>query len=235
MALLDEAIEASGGLAHWTGLKRFSLQLSIQGALLSRAGHAKRFKNIVAEGSTRSQLVRFSGFAEPGESGLYQPDSVTIEDASGNVLRTWREPHRALRDQAESTTWDELHFIFLCGFSVWNYLMTPFILSHPDTTVEELPPWQEANQLWRRLKVTFPPGVTTHSPVQTFYFDASGLQRRVDHALLDTQVAHYSWAHQAFGRVVIPTLRRSLALKTDGTVVRSPALLEVEIFDATFD
>jgi hypothetical protein len=235
MALLDDAIEASGGMARWSGLKRFTLQLSIDGALFSRVGQAGRFKDMVAEGSTRNPSVRFTGFADPGKCGLYQPDRVTIESPEGNVLRTWRDPCQAIRDPAKETLWDELYLVFFCGFSVWNYLTTPFLLAHPDVKVEELPPWHEHDQLWRRLRAQFPPGFVTHCPEQTFYFDAAGLQRRTDHDLLGIEVAHYSWAHQAFCGIVVPTLRRSLTLTPDGTVVAKPSLIDMEIFDAAFE
>lgn len=235
MTLLDDAIEASGGMARWSGLKRFTLQLSIEGALFSRAGRPGGFKDMVAEGSTRSQSVRFTGFADPGKCGLYQPDCVTIESPEGNVLKSWCNPQQAFRDHARDTPWDESYLVFFCGFSVWNYLTTPFVLARPDIEIEELPPWHEHDQLWRRLRAVFPSGFVTHSPEQIFYFDATGLQRRTDHDLLDARVAQYSWAHQEFGGVVIPTLRRSLNLQPDGTAIAKPALLDVEIFDASFE
>lgn len=43
---------------------------------------------------------------------------------------------------------------------------------------EELSPWHENTQLWRRLRAIFPPEIVTHSPEQIFHFDESGLQRR---------------------------------------------------------
>jgi hypothetical protein len=235
MALLDDAIEASGGMARWNGLKRFTLQLSIDGALFSRVGQAGRFKEIVAEGSTRNQSVRFTGFSDPGKSGLYQPLCVTIESSEGSVLRTWDNARQSFLAHAKDDPWDELYLVFFCGFSVWNYLTTPFLLAHPDVEVEELAPWQERDHLWRRLRAVFPEDLVTHSSEQTFYFDAAGLQRRTDHDLLDTSVAHYSWAHQDFGGILIPTLRRAQALQPDGTVIAKPSLLDVEIFDAAFE
>ena len=234
MSLLDDAIEASGGLARWNAFQQFTLQLSIDGALFSRMGQAGRFKEVVAEGSTRTQSVRLSGFADPGVAGLYQPDCVTIESAEGNVLRTWRDPLEAFRDHTRQTAWDELYLVFFCGFSVWNYLTTPFVLTHPDVVTEELSPWHEHGQEWRRLRASFPPDIVTHSREQTFYFDATGLQRRTDHDLLGVQVAHYSWAHQPFSGIVLPTLRRTLQLNLDGSAITRPSLIDVEIFDATF-
>jgi hypothetical protein len=190
---------------------------------------------MVAEGSTRNQSVRFTGFADPGKCGLYQPGCVSIESPEGNVLRSWRNPRQAFLDHAGDTSWDELHLVFFCGLSIWNYLNTPFLLAHPDIRIDELPPWHEHGQLWRRLRAVFPSNLVTHCAEQTFYFDAAGLQRRTDHDLLDTKVAQYSWAHQEFGGIVVPTLRRSLMLQSDGTVIAKPALLDVEIFDAAFE
>jgi hypothetical protein len=234
MALLDDAVEANGGLARWNALQQFTLQFSIDGALFARMGQAGRFKEIVAEGSIQAQSVRFTGFADPGISGLYRPDCVTIESPEGNVLRTWRDPQQTFRDHANQTAWDELYLVFFCGCSVWNYLTTPFLLTHPDVLIQELPPWHEHDQEWRRLRATFPPDIVTHSPEQIFYFDAAGLQRRTDHDLLGIPVAHYSWAHQAFSGIVVPTLRRSLQRNPDDTVIAKPSLIDVEIFDAAF-
>lgn len=235
MTLLDEAIEASGGLARWNGLKRFTLQLSIGGDLISCADRSAQFKNIVAEGCTRHQVVRLVGFAGPGECGVYRTDRVTIEDADGNVVRAWQDPHRAFQPHGKDTLLDELALVFLCGCSVWNYLTTPFVLAHPNVKVEELPPWPEQDHLWRRLRAVFPPSFVMHSHEQTFYFDAAGLQRRTDNDLFGIKVADYSWAHQEFGGIVVPTLRRSLKPETNGKPIARPSLIEVEIFDAEFE
>jgi hypothetical protein len=235
MALLDDVIEASGGMDCWNRLKRFTLQLSIDGVLFSKAGQSGRFKDIAAEGSTQTQLVRFTGFSGPGKCGAFQPQSVTIEDPNGRVLRSWNDPQQSFCDHAKQAVWDELHMVFFCGFSVWNYLTTPFLLTLPEIRVEELPPWPENGQLWRRLRAVFPPTIVTHCPEQVFYFDDEGLQRRMDHDLLGTRVAQYLWAHQLFSGILVPTLRRSLTLKPDGTVIAKPSLLDMEIFDAAFD
>jgi hypothetical protein len=215
-------------------LERFTLHLLIDGELLSRAGQAGLFKEMAAEGSTREQSVRFTGFVDPGTDGVFRPERVAIESLEGGVLRSWPDPSRAFRE-TQDVPWDELHLIFLCGFSIWNYVMTPFLLAHPDVEVEELAPRDEHDELWLRLRAAFPSAFVTHSPEQIFYFNSEGLQRRTDHDLLGKKVAHYSWAHQSFDGIVLPTLRRSLALEPDGTITTKPALLDVEIFDASFE
>jgi hypothetical protein len=93
----------------------------------------------------------------------------------------------------------------------------------------------EADQTWRRLRATFPPEIVASSSEQIFYFDENGLQRRSDYDLLGTKSAHYSWAHQTFCDILVPTRRRSLAQRPDGGAIAKPILLDVEIFDATFE
>jgi hypothetical protein len=234
MALLDEVIEASGGLSRWNALNRFTLQLSIDGNLLSRANPSVRFKEIAAGGCLRNPLIRLTGFTGFGQSGVYRPDFVTVEKPAGNVLRTFRDPHQAFLRHTEDAVLDELHLVFLFGFSVWSYLATPFILAHPGVGVEELPPWQEQGQTWRRLRATFPATFVTHCREQIFYFGSDGLQRRTDHSFFGTRVADYAGAHHEFCGIVVPTLRRSLILEADGTMLRKPSLVDMEIFDASF-
>jgi hypothetical protein len=235
MALLDDVIDASGGMARWNSLSRFTLHLSVAGTLFSSTGHASEFKDVTAEGSTRTQSVRFTGITGGEHSGSFQPDAITIESLEGEILRTWRNPSLAFTEAGSPTLVDELHLVFFCGVAIWNYLTNPFLLAHPDVVVEELSPWQENNESWRRLRAQFPPGLITLAPEQIFYFDDNALQRRTDHDLFGMKVAHYSWAHDSFGGIVVPTLRRAQTLRPDGTVVAKPVLMDVEIFDAVFE
>lgn len=235
MALLDDAIDASGGMIRWNAISRFTLHLSIGGALFSDSEHTNHFKDVTAEGLTRTQSVRFTGITGGDKCGFFQPEAVTVESLDGEVLRTWHDPSMTFADVGKDTLTDDLHLVFFCGVAIWNYLTTPFLLAHPDVIVEELAPWQEHNELWRRLRAQFPHDLITLGTEQIFYFDDRSLQRRADHDLLGTKVAHYSWAHQTFGGIVIPTLRRSQVLQADGTVIAKPALMDVEIFDAIFD
>lgn len=235
MALLDEVIDASGGLARWNSLSRFTLHLSVCGSLFSSAGHAREFKDVTAEGSTRTQSLRFTGITGGEHSGSFQPDAITIESLDGEVLRSWRNPSLAFPEVGIPALADELHLVFFCGVAIWNDLTNPFLLAHPDVVVEELPPWREGAETWRRLRAQFPSHLITLAPEQIFYFDESALQRRTDHDLFGIKVAQYSWAHDSFGGIVLPTLRRAQTLQPDGTVIAKPVLMDVEIFDAVFE
>jgi hypothetical protein len=235
MALLDDVIDASGGMARWNSLNRFTLHLSVGGSLFSTAGHASEFRDVTAEGTIRTQSVRFTGITGGAYSGSFQPDAVTIESLDGEVLRTWRSPSLAFPEVSSPALADELQLVFFCGVAIWNYLTNPFLLAHPDVVVEELPPSREGSETWRRLRARFPSHIVTLAPEQIFYFDESALQRRTDHALFGMKIAHSSWAHDSFGGIVVPTLRRIQTLRPDGTVIAKPVLMDVEIFDAVFE
>ncbi|MCK1720780.1 hypothetical protein [Bradyrhizobium sp. 141] len=235
MALLDDVIDASGGMTRWNSLSRFTLHLSIGGTLFADAGHAREFKDVTAEGSTRTQSLRFTGITGGERSGSFQPDAITIEKLDGEVLQTWSNPVPAFAEAGSPALADELHLVFFCGVAIWSYLTIPFLLAHPDVVIEELSPWQQSTETWRRLRVQFPPALMTLASEQILYFDQSALQRRADHELFGMKVAHTSWAHDNFGGIVVPTLRRIQATQPDGTVIPRPVLMDVEIFDAVLE
>jgi hypothetical protein len=235
MALLDEVLDACGGIDRWSRLTRFTLHLSIDGDLLAHNRRAGDFKDLVAEGSTRAQAVQFTGFMAPDKRGLYQPDRVALESLDGTVIGIRERPFADFLSPDDNQAWDDLQFLYFCGISVWNIIATPFLLANPGVTVEELSPYHENDHVWRRLRAIFPPEFATPAPEQVFYFDETGLQRRTDYSICGHPAAHYSWAHHKFGDIVIPTLRRSLAIGRDGNVIQKPALVDIEIFDAFFE
>src|SRR3546814_14044537 len=94
---------------------------------------------------------------------------------------------------------------------MWTYLTTPFLFRLPGFTSEEVEPWDENGETWRRLKVTFPEGVPSHSTQQTFYFDQSGLLRRHDYSVEimgGTTSANYATDHKAFDGLIRSEERR---------------------------
>jgi len=185
-------------------------------------------------GFPAARRVRFTGITGGEQSGAFQPDAIKIESVGGEVLQTWSNPGLAFGAGPQVLA-DELHLIFFCGVTIWNYLNTPFLLARPDVVVEELPSWEEGIETWRRLRAQLPPKLVTFAGEQIFYFDENALQRRTDHDFLGMKDAHYSWAHESFDGIVVPTLRRSQTRQPDGTVTPKPVLIDVEIFDASFE
>jgi hypothetical protein len=234
MTLLAEAIEAHGGAVLWRQLRRFCARLSIDGALLASKGKAETLKDIVVEGSTHDQLMRVTGFAARDRHATFQPERVTIESADGRLLAARDEPRAAFAGHTDTTAWDDLHLAYFVGYANWNYLTTPFLLAGEGFVSEELAPWEEDGQTWRRLQVRFPGRIATHSSEQTFYFDQQGLQRHVDYVALagGARIARYMWGHDEFSGIIIPTRYLALRIVADGQCM---PLETIEVLDAAFE
>jgi hypothetical protein len=91
-------------------------------------------------------------------------------------MRSLVNPRPAYACYNESAPWDVLQAGYFLGYAMWNYLNTPFLLTYPGVHVREISPHQEDGQAWRRLLVTFPAGIATHSAEQIFYFGGDGLR-----------------------------------------------------------
>jgi hypothetical protein len=106
---------------------------------------------------------------------------------------------------------------------MWTYLNTPFLLVRPGVESEEVAPWEEAGETWRRLKVRFPSDIATHSTEQTLYFDHRGLLTR------GTPAAHYVSDLREFSGIVFPTKRRILPRQPDGHSVPEPLVVSIDL------
>ncbi|WP_093867760.1 hypothetical protein [Streptomyces sp. KS_5] len=99
--------------------------------------------------------------------------------------------------------------------------------------VEEIEPWHENGQTWRRLRGEFPDHIVTHAPVRTFYFDTEDhLLRRHDYdvdVLGDLPTAHYSLDYRTFSGLTFPTRRWVVPRNPDNTTPRGPILVSLDI------
>ena len=120
---------------------------------------------------------------------------------------------------------------------MWTYLTAPFLFAMDGVATEELPPWHENGELWRRLKVAFPPSIATHGTIQTFYVGSDGLLTRHDYdadVLGGTLAAHYLHDYQEVSGVLVPTRRRVLGRMPDGTPAPSPLIVAIDLSDVEF-
>ncbi len=120
---------------------------------------------------------------------------------------------------------------------MWTYLTTPFLFAMDGVATEELQPWRENGEMWRRLKVTFPHCIATHNTVQMFYFGSDGLLRRHDYdaeVLGGSPAAHYVHEYQEFSGILVPTKRRVLGRRPDGTPAPDPLIVTIDLSEVEF-
>jgi hypothetical protein len=227
--LLEKVLGAHGGADRWQRVTRLRSELSVGGSSWPSDGV---LADTVATVDTRDQRVSWEPFGKPGQRAWYTPERVEILGADGAVLAERADPRGSFEGLTRETPWDQLHKAYFSGYAFWNYINTPFLLAREGVEANEIEPWQQDGQTWRRLAVRFPAGITTHNTEQTFYFGDDFLLRRHDYAadvVGGLTSAHYTTDHRTFDGFVFPTRRRVVPRLPDGTTLDGPVFVSLDI------
>jgi hypothetical protein len=213
--LLGEALHASGGLDRWREARMIRARVRSGGLLVHTRMPGNRFADYAVEVSVAEPRTVMDPFPRAGERAVFDAGDVRIETADGEVLESRERALDAFSGASglrRNLRWDPLDSAYFVGYAMWNYLTFPYLLTGDGFELAEGEPWEEQDERWRRLEVTFPPGLHTHSPSQVFYFDSRGLLRRHDYVAEVVgrwaKAGHYVDDHVKAGGLVFPTRRR---------------------------
>ena len=234
--LLTEAVEAHGGLDRWKQFGVLEANLSVGGAIWGFKGQPGLFDKATFEIDLRQERVtvdRFSG----GERLFFTPDRLMLETRDGRPLQSRDDPRAAFTGHGADTPWDRLHAAYFCSYALWTYLNSPFLYTQEGFETEEIDPWEEDGETWRRLKITFPPTVASHSRVQITHFGPDGLMRRHDYSvdvMGGATGANYAFDYRQFQGIKVPTRRRVYAYDQNLRKIPEPMLVAIDIDDVVF-
>lgn len=218
--LLDAVIEAHGGEARWRSAREIVAEARAGGPLLAAKFRGWRLRRFSLRVDPRRPKTVISSFPHVTRRGVFEGDRVWIENDAGRVLSERTDPRAHFGFFPHTVKWDHLDLLYFVGYAFWSYLCIPFVLLEPDLDVNEIEPWRENGQVWRRLRVRFPEAIPTHSPEQTLYFDPKGLLRRLDYtaevAGSWAVAAHYCVQHRDFEGIVVATERRVYPRRASG-------------------
>lgn len=235
--LLDIAVEAHGGMDRWDRSRSLTVDAQITGSLFDLKGQPDIFKQVEVEISCGSPhtIYRSLGASEE-RCGTFEPGRVAIFRGE-ELQEELTNPRAAIHALSPAEPWQELHVLYFGGYAIWHYLAAPFVFTRPGFQVEEIAPWKEGEENWRRLEVTFPKSVPSHCPKQTYFFDQSNLLRRMDYHVeilnVEIPVAHYCYDHRSIGGIVIPHRRRAVSRRSDGTADFGALYVEIELQNAS--
>jgi hypothetical protein len=153
------------------------------------------------------------------------------------MIETRDNPRSAFVGHTPESSWDELHVAYFSGYAMWTYLTQPFLYSYQGFETREIDPWEEEGEIWRRLEVTFPDDIASHTRRQVSYFGPEGLIRRHDYAvdvLGGAAGAHYISGYREFNGIVTPTRRRVFAMGANNRPVREALLVSIDVTSARF-
>ena len=230
--LAELAIDAHGGLGRWEQFRTLSADLVNGGALWPLKGQAGVLdKSTVTVGLT-DQWASHRPFGAPNYKSRFEPSRVAIETDDGAVIEELSEPRASFAGHQLETPWSRLQLAYFAGYAMWTYLNFPFLLARPDVHSEELSHWQEEGEDWRRLKVTFPETIATHSKEQTLYFDHKGLLKRHDYDVdisAGSSAVHYVDEYRTVSGLMFPTRRRVFPRQPDGKAMAEPLLVSIDL------
>lgn len=235
-ALLDQVIEAHGGLERWRAARVIRARVRSGGFLVRTRFPGNRLGEYELSVEVAEPVATMDPFPGAGQRGVFDRGRVRIETAAGETLESRDDPRAAfsgLSGLRRNLRWDPLDSAYFAGYAMWNYLTTPLLLTRDGVRVREGEPWPEGTERWRRLEVDFPGHLDTHSPHQTFYVDPAGLVRRHDYTAEVVggwaRAAHLLADHREVGELTFPTRRWVRPRGPGNRVLPGPTLVWIEI------
>jgi hypothetical protein len=234
--LLRGAMAAHGGLERFDQFQHVSGDVAIGGALWTLKGRPER-ANVQVTVDLHQERAVFAPFGLPHQHAVFTPQRLTVETDQGVVVQERANPRAAFAGHTRETPWDDLDQLYFSGYAMWTYLTVPFCLTWPGFAVTEVEPWQEENETWRRLAVTFPPHLASHSTHQTLYFNAEGLLRRHDYEVEvagNFPAAHYPSEYQHVSGVQVATKRRVFPRQPDNRPAHNVVTISIDLEQIRF-
>ncbi|HEX2775360.1 MAG TPA: hypothetical protein VHN10_01845 [Candidatus Acidoferrales bacterium] len=229
--LLDLAVKAHGGLERWNKVKSVKVAASITGAIWFVKSKGDVLKNVVMTIATKKERLT-TDFPGQDKRTIFEPARIVMEKANGTLIDARDDPEKSFRGQQRETPWDDIDVAYFCGEALWTYLNTPFLYTHEGFATEEVSSIQVEGEKWRRLKVTFPDSVKSHSREQTSCFGPDGLLRRHDYTvdiLGGATGLNYASEYRDVDGIIVPTKRRIYAYEGDYQVVKEPLLVAIDM------
>ncbi len=230
-ALLDLAIKAHGGLDRWKKVNSINVDASITGAIWFVKGRVDVLKNVVIKAETKRERLTMD-FPGQNKRTVFQPDRVVVETAEGKAIAARDDPRKSFEGQTLETPWDDVHVAYFSGEAMWTYLNIPFLYAEPGFETGEIAPIQSDGETWRRLKVTFPENIRSHTRTQISCFGPDGLLRRHDYTvdiLGGAKALNYASDYRNVDGIVFPVTRRVVAYEGDYQPVREPVLVAIDM------
>lgn len=234
---LEQVIDAHGGLKRWAALQTGQATIVTGGALWAIKGLHQDAAPRRMSVSLHTQQASVMPFGAPDQKTAYTPERIAIEKLDGTIVAERSNPRDSFAGHRMDTPWDPLHRAYFNGYALWTYLTTPFLLALPGVQVEEIEPWSEGTEQWRRLRGRFAESIATHCEVQDFFFDRHLLLRRHDYRVDVAGAFHaaqYVHDYREVDGIRLPTKRRAFRRGPDDQALPE-LLVSIDLSDIHFN
>lgn len=221
-----------GGMKRWEEVKLVSADFKTAGAIWQIKGQVGTLRDMRFAMELHQEKIIFYPFLHADQIGSFEAHRVAIENLDGKIVNESFNPRQLFKGHSTDTKWDHLEVIYFLGCLFWTSFSAPFSLNDPDSKIEELASWNEVDETWRCLEVTYSKNIATHSQKQIFYFNSEGLIKRHDYDLeisSSISVSQYYYDHTEFDGIIIPKKTEILVRSSDGDVLLSPIVAVIEL------
>jgi hypothetical protein len=233
--LLQTAVATHGGLQRWHEINTIKVAASIAGAIWFVKGQGDYLKNVVMTVDTKRERL-ITDFPGQDKRFVFDLPRLVMEHVDGRPIEVRDDPEHSFAGHQRDTPWDDLHVAYFQGEALWTYLTAPFLYTYDGFVTEEISAIQVDGETWRRLKVTFPESVKSHSREQISCFGPDGLLRRHDYTvdiLGGATGLNYASEYRNVGGIMIPTKRRVYAYEGNYVPVMEPLLVAIDMGEIT--
>lgn len=233
--LLAFAIDAHGGLDLWRQIHSIRVAASITGAIWFVKSQGDALKDVVLTADTLTERLTVE-FPGQDKRAIFEPQRIVIQHLDGTPITDRDNPEQSFSGQQRETPWDDIHVIYFVGEALWTYLNVPFLYMQDGFVTAEIAPIEVDGEACRRLQVTFPDHVKSHTRTQISCFGPDGLLRRHDYTvdiLGGATGLNYASEYRDVGGIVIPTKRRIYAYEGDYQPVWNPLLVRIDMGEIT--
>jgi hypothetical protein len=232
---LQLAVDAHGGLKRWNEISTMKVAASITGAIWFVKSQGDYLKDIVMTVDTRKERL-VTDFPGQDKRLRFEPERIVMERVDGTVIQACDNPERSFEGHVRETPWDDIHVAYFQGEALWTYLNIPFLYSQKGFATEEIASIGLESEGWRRLKVTFPDHIKSHTREQISCFGPDGLLRRHDYTvdiLGGATGLNYASEYRDVEGIIVPTKRRIYAFEGDYQLVPEPLLVKIDMGEIT--
>ncbi len=233
-SMIDDILDAYGGPQRWADVAAISARKHFGGAIWD----LKQVTGIVDDGDVsvwiHRQHTSLRPFTGADRSSDYTPSRVAIRHTDGRVIESMEDPRASFAGHTLETPWNALQLAYFTGYAMWTYLAEPVNLTLPGVVVERGEDWTEGDQVWRRLHVTYPDTVATHSPRQVLYVDDRCLIRRRDYQVDiagGSPAAHYVSEFVCVDGIVVPARRMIYVRDEHNRPMPDQLVVSIELSD----
>ena len=232
--LLQEVLEAHGGLTRWNSLSTVQATIISGGYLFGMKGTPQASTPRRMTVSTRREWASVMPFGTDDQRTDFTVDRIAIEKLNGTIVKERLHPSEHAEGKTVDAAWDDLDRAYFNGYALWTYLTAPFHFAMPGFGVHEIEPWRENDEVWRGLRVTYPSNITSHSKEQDFYFGADYLLRRHDYHVEASggfAATQYVFDPLPMQGITFPTKRRAYMRDERLLPIRDRLMVSIDLSD----